>query len=50
MYVNYRALNTITVKNCIVLLLISEILDYVVGARYFSKIDLEAAFYYISIR
>ena len=50
MYVNYRALNAVTVKNRIALPLISEILDRVIGARYFSKINLEAAFHRMSIR
>ena len=49
-YVNYYALNTIIVKNYIALLLISKILNYVIGAQYFSKINLEVAFYYISIQ
>ena len=50
MCVDYRALNAVTVKNRMALPLISEILDRVAGARYFSKIDLEAAFHRMSIR
>lgn len=48
--VDYRGLNKITVKNRYPLPLISEILDRVAGAQYFSKLDVKEAYYQIRIR
>ena len=45
LYVNYRGLNAVTVKNRYLLLLITEIIDYVTKAEYFSKIDLKDTYY-----
>jgi hypothetical protein len=45
--VDYRGLNAITVKNRYPLPLISEIMDRVNGAQFFSKIDLKDAYYRI---
>ena len=42
--VDYRALNRVTVKNRYALLLISELLDRIKGAKYFTKLDLRDAF------
>ena len=50
LYVNYRGLNKITVKNRYPLPLMGEILDRVNGAKVFSKIDLKDAYYRIRIR
>jgi hypothetical protein len=48
--VDYRGLNKVTVKNRYPLPLISEILDRIAGAKYFSKIDVQDAYYRIRIR
>jgi transposase InsO family protein len=48
--VDYRGLNSITVKNRYPLPLITEIMDRVTGANYFSKIDLKDAYYRIRIK
>ena len=45
LYVNYRGLNSIIVKNRYPLPLITEIVDRVTGANYFSKIDLKDVYY-----
>jgi hypothetical protein len=37
-------------KNCYLLPLVSEILDWVAGAKFFSKIDIKEAYYCIRIR
>ena len=42
--VDYRALNSMTIKNRYPLPLISELLDRVKGAKYFTKIDVRDAF------
>ena len=42
--VDYRGLNLITQKNCYPLLLISEALDRVVGAKIYTKLDICAAY------
>ncbi|KAI1006053.1 hypothetical protein K3495_g2163 [Podosphaera aphanis] len=46
---DYRALNTITVKNCYPIPLISETLDRLSKARYFTKLDVISAFNRIRI-
>jgi len=48
--VDYRGLNAITIKNRYPLPLISEIMDRVAGAQFFSKIDLKDAYYRIRIK
>jgi Reverse transcriptase (RNA-dependent DNA polymerase) len=48
--VDYRGLNRITKKNRYPLPLMSEILDRVVGAKRYTKIDLHNAYYRICIR
>lgn len=45
LYVDYRGLNKVTVKNRYPLPLITEILDRVSGAKVFSKIDIKDAYY-----
>jgi len=42
--INYRALNRMTIKNHYPLPLISELLDRMKGAKYFTKIDVRDAF------
>jgi hypothetical protein len=48
--VDYQGLNTITVKNCYLLPLISKIINRVQKACYFSKIDLKNAYYRLRIK
>ncbi|SCO20290.1 uncharacterized protein FFB20_15917 [Fusarium fujikuroi] len=48
--VDYRGLNAITIKNRYPLPLISEIMDRIQGAKYFSKIDVKDAYHRIRIR
>ena len=50
LYMDYRGLNKITIKNRYPLPLMGEILDRVNGARVFSKINLKDAYYRIRIR
>ena len=47
---DYRGLNKVMVKNQHPLPLISEILDRLSGAKYFTKLDLKEAYYRIRIR
>jgi hypothetical protein len=47
--VDYRGLNSITVKNRYPLPLISEIMDRTAGAQYFTKLDVKEAYYRIRI-
>jgi hypothetical protein len=48
--VDYRGLNRITIKNRYPLPLISEILDRIQGAQWFTKLDIKDAYYRIRIR
>ena len=48
--VDYRGLNRVSVKNRYPLPLISEILDRLSGAKYFSKVDVKDAYYRIRLR
>jgi hypothetical protein len=48
--VDYRGLNKVTEKNRYALPLITEILDRVAGASWFSKIDVKDAYYRIRIK
>jgi hypothetical protein len=48
--IDYRGLNTVTTKNRYPLLLITEIIDRVTGANYFSKIDLKDTYYRLRIK
>ena len=49
LYVDYRALNKVTIKNRHPLLLISETLDRLSGATVYTKLDLRDAYYRIRI-
>ena len=48
--VDYRGLNSMTIKNRYPLPLIDEILDRLSGARVFTKIDVKNAYYRLRIR
>ena len=48
--VDYRGLNTVTVKNYYPLPLITEILDRLEGAQVFTKLDLKWAYYRVKIK
>ena len=48
--VDYKGLNAVTIKNRYPLPLISEIMDRVTRAKYFSKIDLKDAYYRLRIK
>jgi hypothetical protein len=48
--VDYRGLNAMTIKNRYPLPLVTEIMDRVTGANYFSKIDLKDAYYRLRIK
>src|SRR2546423_15719586 len=48
--VNYQALNKITIKNHYSLSWIDELMDRLVGAKYFTKIDLYSGYHQIQIK
>ena len=48
--IDYRQLNEITVKNRILLLLITEIKDRLYKAKWFITLDLKEKYYYIWIK
>ncbi|GAA5971619.1 hypothetical protein JCM3765_001266 [Sporobolomyces pararoseus] len=48
--VDYRGLNSVTIKNKYPLPLINETLDRLIGARYFTKIDLRNGYHHVRIR
>ena len=50
LYVDYRGLNKITLKNRTPLLLIGETLDRLGGAKIFTKLDLKDAYHRLRIR
>jgi hypothetical protein len=50
MYVNYRQLNAITVKNRYTLSLIYEMQDRIKGSKIFTKIDIRERYYKIRIK
>ena len=45
LYINYRGLNKIIIKNYYSLSLISEILDWMISTKYFTKLNLWDAFH-----
>ena len=50
LYVDYRSLNKVTIKNQYFLPLIDKTLDRLISARIFTKLDLKNVYYYIRIR
>ena len=49
-YINYRKLNTITIKNRYLLFLIIEILNRLYGFQIFTKFNLKNIYYKIRIK
>ena len=50
MYIDFRRLNDSTKKNSYLLLLIKELKDRLIGAIYFTKVDIRDAYYRIRIK
>jgi len=50
LYVNYKNLNTVTIKNRYPLLLIKKIFDRVTRAKIFIKFDIKIIYYRVRIR
>jgi hypothetical protein len=50
LYVNYRGLNEIIIKNCYLLLLILKSLERLAKAKLYTKLDICKAYYRIRIR
>jgi len=50
LYVDYRRLNAITIKDCYTLLLIQELRDKTRGAKYFTKLDQRDAYHLVRIK
>jgi hypothetical protein len=50
LYVDYRGLNDLTIKDYTLLPLISKTLDRLSGAQVFSALDLKDAYYRIPIK
>ena len=50
LYVNYRGLNKIIIKNCYSLSLINKILDWIISTKCFTKLNLQDAFHQIWIK
>ena len=44
-YMNYYALNPVTVKDSFLMLIVDELLDELFGAQYFSKLDLRFGYH-----
>jgi hypothetical protein len=49
LYINYRLFNTITKKDCYLILLIKETMVNIVGCRIITKLDIQKAFNKIRI-
>ena len=50
LYVNYRRLNKIIIKNYYSLPLINKILDWIISTKYFTKLNLQDVFHQIQIK
>ena len=47
LYINYKALNKIIIKNYYLLLLINKILIRLISIKYLTKLDLKDIYYYL---
>ena len=50
LYVDYRKLNQMTIKNKYLLPNIDDLFDLLGGSQYFSKIDLQSIYHQLKIR
>jgi len=50
LYVNYKGLNVVTIKNRYLFLFINEIFNRVSGAKIFTKINIKIIYYRVRIR
>ena len=50
LYIEYRQLNKVTIKNRYPLPRIDDLMDQLVGARVFSKIDLRSGYHQIKVK
>jgi hypothetical protein len=50
LYIDYRGLNKVIIKNCYLLLLVSEMLDRLSRVKIFIKLDLQDAYYRLRIK
>ena len=50
LYIDYRKLNKVIVKNKYALLRIDDLFDQLKGAKYFSKIDLRTGYHQLRVR
>jgi hypothetical protein len=50
LYINYRGLNEVTIKNNYLLPLLSETLERFAGTKHFTKINIRNAYYRIRVR
>lgn len=48
--VDYRKLNSITVKNCFPMPLVEEILDELAGTQYFTKLDMRSGYHQVRMK
>jgi hypothetical protein len=49
LFIDYQALNKITVRNWYLIPRIDDLLDQIMGAKYFSKIDLKSGYHQVQI-
>jgi hypothetical protein len=50
MCVDYRRLNSITIKNRFPMPIIEEILDELAGAKYFTKLDMKSGYHQVRVK